>query len=106
MEGASIDDVDPELLELTEKHIATERASSDTLSSRSTATVTLAGALLAVGVTLAGNAAKIHLAHGPRTLFSCLLLAGIVLLVGAMVSALVEIRPRTCVLPNPGVLRH
>jgi hypothetical protein len=101
-----LEDVSHELLDLAEKHIAGERASSDTLSTRLTATVTLAGALLAVGVTLAGNDAKIQLAHGSRTLFSCLLVSGIVLLVGAMVTALAEIRPRTRVVPNPDVLRH
>jgi hypothetical protein len=100
------DDVDPGLLELAEHHLAGELSSSDVLAARLTGVVTFAGALLAVGVTLSANAAKARLHDDARTVFSILMVAAIAILVAAIARALIAMRPRHRVLPNPALLRH
>lgn len=101
-----VDDVDEHLLELTEKHLTTELASTDALATRLTAIVTFAGALLAVGITLSATAARARLDDDARLAFSILLVLAIALLIAAIVSSLVAIRPRERILPNPALLRH
>jgi uncharacterized membrane protein YidH (DUF202 family) len=101
-----IADVPPPLLELVSQHLSRELTSREVLTGRLVALVTFAGALLALGLGLAHNAAGAELSGEGRVAFSVLFVLALVLLVVSIVRSLIGVAPRRRPLPNPELLRH
>ena len=81
-------------------------ASREALNGRLTTTITFAGALLAVALTLGQKAGAVHLHHGSRTLFGIGFVVAVLLLTGTIVLAIWALQPERRPRANPSLLKH
>jgi hypothetical protein len=103
---AELRPIDPDLLALAQGYVETEREGREALGNRLGALITLAGALLALSVAGAREAAGAHLNGTSRTVFSAAFVGAVVCLVGVLIIALTSVGPDLRANPSPELLRH
>lgn len=102
-----IGDVSTELVELAGKAVDRELTSREALSGRLTTTITFAGALLALALTLGQRAGSVFKDDDAlRTVFAIGFTTAVALLALAIVTAIWALRPEPRHRTNPELLRH
>jgi hypothetical protein len=94
------------LLAFAQGHVETELNGRESLGNRLGALITLAGALLALSVAAARDAAGAHLDGTSRTIFSVAFVGAVVCLVGVLLIALASTGPDVRANPSPELFRH
>lgn len=103
---AELQPIDSEVLALAQGYVEAELKGRESLGNRLGGLITLAGALLALSVAAAREAAGAHLDGTWRTVFSVAFVAALVSLVGVLVIALHSTGPDVRAIPSPELLRH
>lgn len=103
---AELQSIDPELLALAQGYVEAELRGRESLGNRLGGLITLAGALLALSVAAAREAAGAHLDGTSRTVFSMAFVGAVVCLVGVLAIALASTGPNVRANPSAELLRH
>jgi hypothetical protein len=103
---AELKAIDPELLALTHGYVEAELNGRESLGNRLGGLITLAGALLALLVAAAREAAGAHLDGTARTIFSITFIGAVLCLVAVLLIALHSMGPDVRATPSADLLRH